>query len=64
MERRLLCGAEDMSEVETGSVDAVVGTMVFCNIGDIQKAYREIQRVLVPVRMRIAFGILNIIHSK
>jgi len=38
-----------MIEVESGSVDAVVGTGVFCNIDDVQKAFEEILRVLTPV---------------
>ncbi len=49
LERRLICGAEEMNEVQDESVDVVVATGVFCNIPDVQKALREIIRTLVPV---------------
>lgn len=49
LERRLITGVEDMSEIPDGSVDVLVGTMVFCQVKDIEKTFKEILRVLVPV---------------
>ncbi|MBW7933041.1 MAG: class I SAM-dependent methyltransferase [Gemmatimonadaceae bacterium] len=39
--------AEDLS-VETGSVDAVVATLVFCSVRSTARALREVARVLRP----------------
>jgi len=41
--------AEDMKEIEDGSIDIVVSTMVLCSVRSIQNALKEIQRVLAPV---------------
>ena len=40
--------AENMREVQSGSVDAVVSTVVFCSVTDTDKCIREIIRVLKP----------------
>ena len=41
--------AEEMAVVESGSVDAVVSTLVMCSVRNIDKCLQEIVRVLRPV---------------
>ncbi|XP_046656753.1 thiol S-methyltransferase METTL7B-like [Daphnia pulicaria] len=48
MERFIVGFAEDMKDVEDNSVDIVVSTMVLCSVRSIERALKEIQRVLVP----------------
>jgi len=43
-----VASAENMREVESGSVDAVVSTMVFCSVSDANQCLQEIIRVLKP----------------
>jgi ubiquinone/menaquinone biosynthesis C-methylase UbiE len=50
LERRLVCRAEDMSDIKDNSVDIVVATLVFCNVNKVAVVFNEIIRVLVPVR--------------
>ena len=45
--------AEDLSAIESGTIDAVVGTDVACSILEFPKVMQEIQRVLVPVNFKI-----------
>jgi len=45
----LLTSAENMRDVASNSVDAVVSTKVLCSIGDVDKCLQEILRVLKPV---------------
>lgn len=40
---------ENMEGVENSSVDVVIGTAVFCQVKSMEKVFKEIQRVLVPV---------------
>jgi len=44
--------AEDMAMIESGSIDAVVSTLVMCHVRNIDKCLQEIIRVLRPVRMK------------
>jgi ubiquinone/menaquinone biosynthesis C-methylase UbiE len=48
LEKFIQCTGENMQEVESESVDAVVTTLVLCSVEDIQQVLREVQRVLVP----------------
>jgi ubiquinone/menaquinone biosynthesis C-methylase UbiE len=48
LERCVPSGAEDMKAVPDNSVDVVVSTFAMCHVPDIQKVYKEINRVLVP----------------
>jgi len=48
LERFIQCGGENMEEIQSASVDAVVVTLVLCSVSDIQQVLREVQRVLVP----------------
>jgi len=41
-------GAEDLSQVESNSMDTVVSTLVLCSVGDVEKSLAEIKRVLRP----------------
>ncbi|XP_029358816.1 methyltransferase-like protein 7A [Echeneis naucrates] len=43
----VVCG-EDLEDVEDGSVDVVVCTLVLCSVRDVQQVLREIRRVLRP----------------
>ena len=46
----LKCGkAEDLSCVGTGSQDVCISTYVLCSVNDVDKALREIYRILKPV---------------
>jgi len=40
--------AENMQAVQTGSVDAVVSTLVLCSVGNLDQCLREIIRILKP----------------
>jgi ubiquinone/menaquinone biosynthesis C-methylase UbiE len=43
-----ITGAEDLSGVESGSIDAVVSTMVLCSVVDVDQSLKEVIRVLKP----------------
>ena len=45
--------AEDMSAIPSGSVDAVVCTLVLCTVVNVDGALKEIIRILRQVRLRI-----------
>ncbi|XP_019646890.1 PREDICTED: uncharacterized protein LOC109487350 [Branchiostoma belcheri] len=45
----IVAGAEDMSAVAEGSVDAVVCTLVLCSVQDMDASIREVKRVLKPL---------------
>ena len=61
MERFVLGKAEDMKDIEDGSMDIVVSTVVMCSVQSIEKSLKEIQRVLAPVNIFLLFLIsLNI----
>jgi len=50
------CAAENMREsVETGSVDAVISTLVLCTVKDTVSSLQEIVRVLKPVSKKLTF---------
>ena len=49
LEEFVLGKAEDMSGVETGSVDSVVCTLVLCSVEDVDQSLAEIKRVLRKV---------------
>ncbi len=38
-----------MKDIEDGSMDIVVSTLVMCSVQSIEKSLKEIQRVLAPV---------------
>jgi len=44
--------AEDMATIESGSIDAVVSTLVLCCVNNIDKCLQEIVRVLRPVGIK------------
>ena len=44
-----VASAENMRDVASGSVDAVVSTKVLCSVGDVDRCLQEIIRVLRPV---------------
>jgi len=44
--------AEDMAMIDSGSIDAVISTLVLCNVRSIDKCLQEIIRVLRPVRIK------------
>ncbi|XP_067880807.1 thiol S-methyltransferase TMT1A-like [Heterodontus francisci] len=48
LEKFLVASGEDLSQVESGSVDAVVCTFVLCSVRDIDKVVKEALRVLRP----------------
>ena len=50
--------AEDMRNVPSGSVDAVVVTLVLCSVEDVTLALQEILRVLKPVWLPSLFQII------
>ncbi len=45
---RLLAGSAERLDLPDGSVDAVVGTLVLCSVGDQARALAEVVRVLKP----------------
>ncbi|KAM9813992.1 thiol S-methyltransferase TMT1A-like [Neosynchiropus ocellatus] len=47
-ERFVVASGEDLSSVEDESVDAVVGTLVLCTVGNVTSTLREARRVLRP----------------
>ncbi|NXS23940.1 MET7A protein, partial [Mystacornis crossleyi] len=47
-ERFLVAGGEDLRQVPSGSVDAVVGTLVLCSVHSVSSTLREVLRVLRP----------------
>uniref|UniRef100_V9LBR7 Methyltransferase-like protein 7A n=1 Tax=Callorhinchus milii TaxID=7868 RepID=V9LBR7_CALMI len=47
-QRFLVAKGEDLSQVDSGSVDAVVCTLVLCTVTDTDKVLKEILRVLRP----------------
>ena len=49
MERYVVGSAEDMKDIEDGSIDIVVSTLVLCSVPNVQAALKEIRRVLAPV---------------
>ncbi|XP_075244437.1 thiol S-methyltransferase TMT1A-like isoform X2 [Convolutriloba macropyga] len=44
----VIASGEDLSQIPSNSVSAVVTTLVTCSFTDCIKAYREIHRVLIP----------------
>ena len=48
LEKFLICSAEDMSAVESSSVDVVVATHLLCTVQNREKVLSEIHRVLTP----------------
>ncbi|XP_075244438.1 thiol S-methyltransferase TMT1B-like [Convolutriloba macropyga] len=44
----VIASAEDLSQIPTSSVSAIVTTLVTCSFKDCIKAFREIHRVLIP----------------
>ncbi|CAL8101046.1 unnamed protein product [Orchesella dallaii] len=48
LENYVVTGAEDMKDIPSHSIDAVVSTLVLCSAEDLQNIYKEIRRVLVP----------------
>ncbi|XP_072214240.1 thiol S-methyltransferase TMT1A [Excalfactoria chinensis] len=47
-ERFLTAAGEDLHQVPSGSMDAVVGTWVLCSVQSASKTLKEVQRVLRP----------------
>ncbi|NXV06375.1 MET7A protein, partial [Cettia cetti] len=47
-ERFLVAAGEDLSQVPSGSVDAVVCTLVLCSVHSVSSTLREVLRVLRP----------------
>ncbi|NXI83241.1 MET7A protein, partial [Rhipidura dahli] len=47
-ERFLVAAGEDLHQVPSGSVDAVVGTLVLCSVNSVSSTLREVLRVLRP----------------
>jgi len=45
----LVASAENMRDVRSNSVDAVVSTKVLCSVADVDRCLQEILRVLKPV---------------
>lgn len=56
-EQFLVAAAEDLRQVPSGSVDAVVCTLVLCSVTSVSSALREVLRVLRPVSTRKEPGI-------
>lgn len=48
-ERFLVAAGEDLHQVPSGSVDAVVCTLVLCSVNSVSSTLREVLRVLRPV---------------
>jgi len=49
LEKYILNGAEDLSDVPNDSVDVVVSTLVLCSVKNMKKVLQEVHRVLIPV---------------
>lgn len=49
--------AEDMSAIESESVDAVVATLVLCSADDVDRSLKEVIRVLKPVSIMLSLRI-------
>ncbi|NWI98078.1 MET7A protein, partial [Pitta sordida] len=47
-EQFLVAAGEDLSQVPSGSVDVVVGTLVLCSVSSVSGTLREVRRVLRP----------------
>ncbi|NXG47989.1 MET7A protein, partial [Psilopogon haemacephalus] len=47
-ERFLVAAGEDLRQVPSGSLDAVVSTFVLCSVGSVEQTLREVLRVLRP----------------
>ncbi|XP_028302376.1 methyltransferase-like protein 7A [Gouania willdenowi] len=45
-ERFVVVSGEDMKEIQDGSVDVVVGTLVLCSVRHVQHVLQEVRRVL------------------
>ncbi|XP_048474946.1 putative methyltransferase-like protein 7A isoform X2 [Rhincodon typus] len=52
LERFVVASGEDLSQVESGSVDAVVCTLVLCTAQNVDAVLKEIKRVLKPLQER------------
>ena len=48
IERFIHASAEEMTDVESDSIDVVVSTHVLCSVADISRCMKEVDRVLVP----------------
>lgn len=59
LKRIILGGAEDLSNIDNESIDAVVSTLVLCSVRHLDKTLQEVQRVLVKVLSSAA----SILHS-
>lgn len=46
----LTVSGEDMRDIQDGSVDVVVSTLVLCSVDDVPKVLQEVRRVLRAVR--------------
>ncbi|NXN96569.1 MET7A protein, partial [Rhinopomastus cyanomelas] len=46
LERSLVASGEDLSQIQDGSVDVVVGTLVLCSVSSCNGVLREVLRVL------------------
>lgn len=53
MDKFIVGKADDMKDVEDGSVDIVVSTCVLCSVDSVERTLKEIQRVLVPVKKKL-----------
>ncbi len=53
LDRFIVGFAEDMKGIPDNSIDIVVSTMVLCSVRDVDKALKEIKRVLAPVSSNI-----------
>jgi len=64
-ERFLVAAGEDLRQVPSGSVDAVVCTLVLCSVSNVNGTLKEVLRVLRPVSSRIkSFVVTFIVYSK
>ncbi|KAJ1160196.1 hypothetical protein NDU88_000698 [Pleurodeles waltl] len=62
--RFLVASAEDMSEVASGSVDAVVCTLVLCSVRNVEEVLKEVVRILRPKLPRYQSSCLRHQFSK
>jgi len=56
--RFLVASAENMRDVASESVDAVVSTKVLCSVSDVDRCLQEILRVLKPVSYACSLHVL------